>query len=168
LDGRVLVRAAEPGEFTAVGEIRVRAYVAGGHLPAASQYAATLRQLGTAGDGQILVAAADGGEIAGTVTLQLGPNGGELIRANDEAEIRALAVVPGRQGRGTGWVLLQAAIELAVASGVRHLLLFTLPSMQAAQRLYQRAGFTRLADRDWSPAPAVTLLAYGLLLGPAG
>ena len=32
----------------------------------------------------------------------------------------------------------------------------------AAQRLYQRAGFRRLPDRDWSPAPGVTLLAYGM------
>ena len=162
------VRAAEPAEFAAVGEIRVQAYVAGGHMPAASEYATTLRQLGTDGDGRILVAADEDGEIAGTVTLQLGPNGGELIRASDEAEIRALAVVPGWQGRGTGRVLLQAVIELAAASGVRQLLLFTLPSMQAAQRLYQRAGFSRLADRDTSPVPGMTLLAYGLPVGPAG
>ena len=164
----MLVRNADPSEFGAVGDIRVTAYKAGGHMPADSQYAPTLRGLGMDGDGQILVATDDDGEIAGTVMLQRGPNGGELIRAPDEAEIRALAVLPGRQGSGTGSALLQAVIDLAVTSGVTHLLLFTQPSMRAAQRLYQQAGFTRLADRDWSPVPGVNLLAYGLLLGPSG
>jgi ribosomal protein S18 acetylase RimI-like enzyme len=53
-------------------------------------------------------------------------------------------------------------IERAVRAGVRHLVLLTQPDMRAAQHVYQRAGFRRLRDRDWSPAPGVTLLAYGL------
>ena len=36
--------------------------------------------------------------------------------------------------------------------------------MRAAQHLYHQAGFGRLPDRDWSPRPGVTLLAYGLAL----
>jgi hypothetical protein len=36
--------------------------------------------------------------------------------------------------------------------------------MHAAQRLYRAAGFVRLPERDWSPVPAVTLLAFGLRL----
>jgi hypothetical protein len=49
---------------------------------------------------------------------------------------------------------------------VRHLVLLTQPEMQAAQHLYRRAGFRRLPERDWSPAPGVVLLAYGLALPP--
>jgi len=33
-----------------------------------------------------------------------------------------------------------------------------------AQRLYQRSGFRKLTDRDWSPAQGLTLLAYGMRL----
>jgi hypothetical protein len=36
--------------------------------------------------------------------------------------------------------------------------------MTAAQHLYEDAGFVRLPERDWSPAPGVNLLAYGLAL----
>jgi ribosomal protein S18 acetylase RimI-like enzyme len=32
--------------------------------------------------------------------------------------------------------------------------------MTAAQRLYERLGFTRLPERDWSPAPGVGLIVY--------
>jgi hypothetical protein len=36
--------------------------------------------------------------------------------------------------------------------------------MTAAQRLYQRLGFTRLPDRDWSPVPGIELLVYAVEL----
>jgi ribosomal protein S18 acetylase RimI-like enzyme len=32
--------------------------------------------------------------------------------------------------------------------------------MTAAQRLYERLGFTRLPERDWSPVPGIDLLVY--------
>jgi hypothetical protein len=38
--------------------------------------------------------------------------------------------------------------------------------MDAARQLYTSVGFGRLPDRDWSPAPGFTLLAYGLALPP--
>ena len=80
---------------------------------------------------------------------------------------------PEAQGRGMGSSLLRAVIARAARQGVRHLVLLTQPEMLSAQHLYQRAGFRRLPDRDWSPAPGVILLAYGLALagkeaGPAG
>ena len=36
--------------------------------------------------------------------------------------------------------------------------------MRAAHRLYERTGFRRLPERDWSPRPGVQLLAYSLEL----
>ena len=30
----------------------------------------------------------------------------------------------------------------------------------AAHRLYERLGFTRLPERDWTPLPGLTLVAY--------
>jgi hypothetical protein len=56
LDDAVIVRDARPGELAEVGEIRVAAYRAGGHLSADSGYAPVLRALGTAGDGTVLAA----------------------------------------------------------------------------------------------------------------
>jgi ribosomal protein S18 acetylase RimI-like enzyme len=162
----VIVREALPGELAEVGEIRVNAYRAGGFLAPDSAYTPVLRDLGAAGDGTVLVAA-DGSRILGTVMLQFWPNGGEIGVADDEAEIRALAVLPDAQGQGAGSALLQAAITRAAQRGVRHLVLLTQPDMLAAQRLYQRAGFRRLPERDWSPVPGHILLAYGLPLSSA-
>jgi ribosomal protein S18 acetylase RimI-like enzyme len=159
----VIVREALPGELAEVGEIRVNAYRAGGFLAPDSAYAPVLRDLGAAGDGTVLVAA-DGSRILGTVMLQFAPNGGQVGVDDDEAEIRALAVAPDAQGQGAGSTLLQAAITWAAQRGVRHLVLLTQPEMLPAQRLYLRAGFRRLPERDWSPAPGRALLAYGLPL----
>lgn len=175
----MIVREALPGELAEVGEIRVDAYRAGGHMSPDSAYAPVLRALGSAGDGMVLVAVADHGDgrqdqgdragqndatILGTIMLQRGQDGGQLVSGEHEAEIRALAVTPEGQGKGTGSALLQAAIERAERAGVRNLVLLTQPDMRAAQHLYQKAGFRRLPDRDWSPRPGMTLLAYGLLL----
>jgi ribosomal protein S18 acetylase RimI-like enzyme len=169
----VIVRDARPDELAEVGEIRVTAYVADGFMSPDSGYAPVLRDLGLGGDGTVLVAVAeeDDRRILGTVMLQPWPHAGQVVAGPDEAEIRALAVVPGAQGRGMGATLLRAVIERAARQGVRHLVLLTQPEMAAAQHLYERAGFRRLPGRDWSPAPGVTLLAYGLALtsdGPAG
>jgi ribosomal protein S18 acetylase RimI-like enzyme len=162
----VIVRDARPGELAEVGDIRVAAYLADGFLTPDSGYAPALRALGRDGDGTVLVAVDehDDGRILGTVMLQSWPHAGQVVTDGDEAEIRALAVIPEARGRGTGSALLQAVIERAAQQGVRHLVLLTLPEMLAAQRLYQRVGFRRLPDRDWSPVPGATLLAYGLAL----
>jgi ribosomal protein S18 acetylase RimI-like enzyme len=195
LDHAVIVREALLRELAEVGEIRVNAYRAGGHMSPDSTYAPVLRALGSAGDGTVLVAVADqadgrqdqadgrqdqadgrqdqageagqsDGKILGTIMLQRGQDGGQLVSGEHEAEIRALAVTPEGQGKGTGSALLQAAIEHAERAGVRNLVLLTQADMQAAQHLYQKAGFRRLPDRDWSPRPGITLLAYGLPLQP--
>jgi ribosomal protein S18 acetylase RimI-like enzyme len=166
----VIVREALPGEQAEVGEIRVNAYRAGGHMSADSAYAPVLRALGFAGEGTVLVAVASeaagqgDGRILGTIMLQLGQDGGQIVTGDHEAEIRALAVAPEGQGTGTGSALLNAAIERAERAGVQNLVLLTQADMRAAQHLYLRAGFHRLPDRDWSPRPGVTLIAYGLPL----
>ncbi len=71
---------------------------------------------------------------------------------------------PGGRRGGIGRALLDAAIDRAVASGVRHLILCTRTDMHAAQQMYEKAGFCRLPARDWQPSPDMQLLAYGLVL----
>ncbi len=162
LDGDVIVRTAGNEELAGLGELRVAAYVAEGML-ATSPYADVLRQLGVTTPGDVLVAE-DAGRAVGTVMFEPFQPGSEIARAPDEAEVRALAVAPDAQGRGAGHALVSAVIERASAEGVRHLLLCTRPTMAAARHLYHAAGFTRLPDRDWSPAPGIELIAYGLRL----
>jgi len=155
-----------------VGQIRLAAYVAGGHMSADSGYADILRDLGADGVGQVLVAESHDGDgnsrIVGTVMLQPWPHAGQVVTGPDEAEMRALAVSPDSQASGIGGQLVEAIIALAVDLGIAHLVLLTTPDMRAAHRLYERAGFARLPGRDWSPEPDVNLLAYGLRLAADG
>lgn len=160
----MIVRPAGAGELATVGELRVTAYLAQNLLARHPAYANTLRVLGADGRGEVLIAV-DGAEILGTVMLDPWHPGSEVARGQDEAEIRALAVAPAAQGRGVGAHLVRAVIDRATARGARRLLLSTQPAMVAAQRLYVATGFTRLPDRDWTPAPGLTLLAFGRPLG---
>lgn len=164
----MLIRDANADEFAEIGDIRVGAYLADGFLSPDSGYAPRLRELGSDGPDPILVAVDGEGTIAGTVTLQVWPQGGELVRGPGEAEIRALAVRPEARGAGVGRALLAAVIDRAARLDVHYLLLLTQPEMKAAHHLYGAAGFTRLPERDWSPEPGVSLLAYGMVLAPAG
>lgn len=165
------IRDARPDEFDELGDLRVAAYRADGFLSPQSTYAPTLRALGADSFGQVLVAVDDQGSkpgrgpILGTVMLQGWPEAGDVLAGPEEAEIRALAVAPEAQGTGLGRRLLTAVIARAATAGFRRLMLLTQPDMKAAQHLYEEAGFTRLPDRDWSPEPGLTLLAYGLDLG---
>jgi ribosomal protein S18 acetylase RimI-like enzyme len=179
----VEIRDVRPDEFDEVGDVRLAAYLADGFLSPRSTYAEILRTLGADGLGQVLVAVDSDrpgscdpptggvgpdsrrGHILGTVMLQGWSHGGEILAGPQEAEVRALAVVPEARGAGLGRKLLAAIIARAAATGVRRLILLTQPDMKPAQHLYEQAGFSRLPDRDWSPEPGLTLLAYGLDLG---
>jgi ribosomal protein S18 acetylase RimI-like enzyme len=160
----VIVRDASPDELALIGDLRVAAYRADELLSETSQYTPALRALGADGNGEVL-AAVDSGQVVGTVMLQFWPHAGNVVRGPGEAEIRALAVSPAARGKGVGAALLTAVTDLAIRRGVRHLVLFTQQEMSVAQRMYTKAGFGRLPERDWAPAPGVELLAFGKILG---
>jgi ribosomal protein S18 acetylase RimI-like enzyme len=73
-----------------------------------------------------------------------------------------LAVDPEFQGGGAGSALVDACIEHARADGKHAIVLHTTPWMTTAHRLYERRGFRRLPERDFTPVPEVPLLAYRL------
>lgn len=163
----MVIRDAIPAELPVVSDIRISAYVAGGHLSENSGYATKLRALGLDGNGHVLVAVDPGGYLVGTVMLQFWPHAGTVVTGPDEAEVRALAVSPRAQGAGIGTALLRGVIDRAIDVGVRHLVLWTQDDMLTAHRLYDQAGFIRLPDRDKVTDSGVTLIAYGLRLDPA-
>jgi ribosomal protein S18 acetylase RimI-like enzyme len=91
--------------------------------------------------------------------------GGEPLSQLDDPEaatIRMLGVASTARGRGVGEALVRACVERARASGYRRVALHTRSSMTGAQRLYERVGFHRDRDRDFSPSPGVQLLGYVL------
>jgi ribosomal protein S18 acetylase RimI-like enzyme len=82
------------------------------------------------------------------------------IGADDEAEFRMLAVAPGAQRRGVGSALMDLVVRRAHEDGATAIVLSSLAEMTAAHRIYRRQGFERTPERDWSPAPGVTLIAF--------
>jgi putative acetyltransferase len=60
-------------------------------------------------------------------------------------ELKKMYFLPEARGRGQGEQLLRRCLDAARDAGHRVCYLETLTSMQAAQRLYSRVGFTALA-----------------------
>ncbi|MDS1268886.1 GNAT family N-acetyltransferase [Lipingzhangella sp. LS1_29] len=159
----MLVRCARPHELPAAGDLRVTTYVGQGLVDPDSPYIPTLRSLGEDGEGQVLVAV-DEDDILGTATLMGYRPDSEVARTPDEVELRALAVSPRAQGHGIGRLLLEAVLRRAEAAAARAIVLSTQSNMVTAQRMYQKAGFVRAPERDWTPGRGIQLLAYRLPL----
>ena len=101
----------------------------------------------------------------GSVTFAAPGSALHEIAQADEGDVRMLAVDGTARGRGIGEALMRRCVERARDLGLSGLALSTQPSMRAAHRIYERLGFERAPDRDWQPAPGITLLAYRLDLG---
>jgi ribosomal protein S18 acetylase RimI-like enzyme len=114
----------------------------------------------------VVVAVGPAGELLGGVTYVSGPDDPYSEELRDgEAGIRMLAVDPARQGRGIGRALTEWCLERARTAGRVRLVLHTGAFMPAAVHLYERMGFERLPDLDFSPAPGIDLVAYAFELG---
>lgn len=155
-----------PEEYEAAGRVVVEAYLAlpGGHMT--DGYAAELADVGHRTSGaDVLVAIQDG--LVGCVTLVSDESSpwAELLEAG-EAGIRMLGVLPDAQGRGIGRALVEACLSCARRQGKAAVMLHTTPWMPAAHHLYERLGFERCPQRDWSPMPEVPLIAYRLVTDP--
>jgi ribosomal protein S18 acetylase RimI-like enzyme len=161
----VTIRAARAADYEQLGALTASAYLDDGLLDHGRDdpYLRVLRDVAhRAAHGEVLVAVDGRGRVLGGVTFVPGPGPFADLAREGEAEFRTLAVEPAGRGRGVGTRLVQECIDRARALGRRRLVLSTQPMMYAAQRVYERAGFTRAPGRDWSPVPGLGLLAYEL------
>ena len=71
-----------------------------------------------------------------------------------------LAVAPDARGRGVGTALVTLMMQRARDLGYGSVRMSTMDRMGAAHRAYERLGFTRTPEDDWSPVPGVSLLGY--------
>ncbi|MEV7322951.1 GNAT family N-acetyltransferase [Streptomyces sp. NPDC093970] len=166
----IQIREARPTEYDTLGEITARAYLQDGLLDfgESDSYLAELRDVAKrAAAATVLVAEADG-VLLGGVTFVPGPGPMSDIAAEDEAEIRMLAVDGAARGRGAGAALVRACVDRARAlDGCAGVVLSTQRAMESAHRIYERLGFVRTPERDWNPLPElydITLLTYELTL----
>ena len=158
----VEIRRATEADYERVGDLCVAASAS--FLSKTGSYSDTLRDVATRAAGaEVLVAAGDG-TVLGTVTFV--PHGGPLgeIATPQETEFRMLAVDPAAQGRGVGSALMAHIVDASRALGRERIVCSSQPSMRAAHRVYERLGFVRMPERDWSPVPGVELQAFALSL----
>ena len=113
-------------------------------------------------DAAELWVAVDDGELLGTVTFTPVGSSYREIGRGDEGEFRMLAVAPESRGRGVGQALVQHCVDRSRELGYAGVRMSTMDRMSAAHRVYERLGFTRSPEDDWSPVPGVVLLAYAL------
>jgi GNAT superfamily N-acetyltransferase len=159
----VVVREATAGDLEAVGGLTYTAYAH--DAPVHDDYAPELRDAAGRLRDAVLLVADDGGRVVGTATYV--PDGGpfaELSTSPEDAEFRMLAVDPAARGRGVAEVLVRDMLERARASGKQRMVLSSSQHMRAAHRVYERLGFVRAPELDWSPIPGIDLVAYVLPL----
>jgi ribosomal protein S18 acetylase RimI-like enzyme len=153
------------GEHDRAGRLVVAAYSAlpGAHMSGgyANELADVARR---AAQAEVLVAVHEESLLGCVTFVPDGTNRWAEKLQEGEASIRMLAVDPALQGRGAGWALVDACVNRARDLGRLAVFLHSTPSMTAAHRLYFRAGFMRVPERDWLPVPEVRLLAFRLAL----
>lgn len=88
------------------------------------------------------------GSWARLIYRDLDPLGFNLCRrAGPEAELLLVGVIPAYRGQGIGAALVQAALEAASELNIEAMFLEVRDGNQAAQQLYERAGFVAVGRR---------------------
>ena len=154
------IRDLRPDEHEALGKLMVEVYsgLAGFPTPAEQpRYYEMLANIGAFADkpgARVLVALTAEGQLAGGVVYfadmaQYG-SGGIATSVRDASGIRLLGVAPTFRQSGAGKALTAACIQLAREAGHAQVILHTTQAMQVAWGLYERLGFVRSGDLDFS------------------
>lgn len=153
------IREVAPDEHAFAGDLVVEAYRTLGDV-GGEAYERELRDVAArAKIGSVLVAETEG-QIVGCVTFSVGQTALSEVDDREAATIRMLGVSTHARGRGIGEALVCHCIEEARRQRCPRVRLNTRTSMTSAQRLYERLGFHRDPEHDWSPASGISLLAY--------
>jgi len=100
---------------------------------------AAVQQIATDPNNYLLVArSSPRGPIVGSLTLV-----SYRVPTGLHAVIEDVVVEDAARGRGVGAALIEEAVWLARSRGARHVSLSSRPSREAANRLYERAGFVK-------------------------
>lgn len=157
------IRLARPDEYDVVGSLTLHAYTADGPSSVETDYAEQLRDATRRAEKAELWVATDGDDrVLGSVTFSPPGSPYREISHDDEGEFRMLAVDPAAQGLGIGTALVRWCLDRSRSLGQRRMVLCTQDDNTTARQLYERLGFVRLPERDWTPAPGVDLVAFSL------
>jgi GNAT superfamily N-acetyltransferase len=157
----VLIRQARRGELDAVAALIVAAYepYRDGFPPVIfAHYLENLRDVATRFDhGQLLVAELGDGRLAGTITFYPDASREELGFPAAWAGFRALGVHPSARGLGLGRRLSDWCVAEARRGDAKTVGIHTQPKLVEASRIYERMGFRRCPEFDFSAATVLGL-----------
>ena len=154
-----LVRRARPEDLDEVGQITVAAYAEFTEGPEDGYIALLADAARRDREAELWVAEIDG-RVVGSVTVALPGSPWREIAGDDEGEFRMLAVSPTARRQGVGDALARLVDDRFRELGCRGMVLSSLAQMTSAHRIYERLGYHRVPDRDWSPVPGVDLIAF--------
>jgi ribosomal protein S18 acetylase RimI-like enzyme len=154
------VRDARPDEFDALGRLMVEVYSSLDGFPKPADQPHYYEMLAGIGrftekpSARVLVAlSAEGALVGGVVYFgdmaEYG-SGGIATSVKGASGIRLLGVDPEFRNAGAGKALARACILLAREEGHSQVILHTTQAMRVAWGLYERLGFTRSEDLDFS------------------
>ena len=165
------VRRAHPVEYETLGRMTVQIYEALPGMPSTAEqpsYYAMLFDVESRANKptiDILVAVTPDNELLGGVTfvgdMKYYDSGGTASTNTQSSGIRLLAVKPAARGFGVGRALTEACIQKAIEGGSAQVILHTTESMKIAWGMYQRMGFRKSPDLDFSQGK---LAVYGFRL----
>jgi GNAT superfamily N-acetyltransferase len=159
------IRLARTEELDEVGRLTAQVYVGDGFLGEGDDYVAQLVDAHRRALEAEVWVAADEDRLLGTVTFCPVGSAYREIGRDDEGEFRMLAVSPAGRGHGVGRALVEVCLRRSRELGYAGVRMSSMDRMTSAHRVYERLGFTRVPEDDWTPEPDVTLLAYRLSFG---
>ena len=161
----VRMRLMRDDEAAEVSSLAESAYA--DDFPLSEAYRAEIAAVAErARDHQVWVATdAASGMLLGTTSTPRAGRAISPLARDGELDFRFLGVASSARRRGIGALLVGHVLLLARLRGVPRVVLNTGPDMVAAQRLYERFGFARLHDREYTferpDGTAFLMMAYG-------
>jgi ribosomal protein S18 acetylase RimI-like enzyme len=167
------MRAASADDIPIIAELTVGAYVDGGHLPADSPYADTLRDVEPRLKETIVLTDGESGHVIAAVAVLPSGHAMAEVAHTGEWEFRYLAVRPDYWGRGLAQRLIDAAESRAREAGATRMVLRVIDTNHRAKRLYEHLGYEHVPERDFTfesssqPGRMMTLFLMQKPLGSA-
>ena len=161
----VHVRLIRPDEVEAVSALAVGAYAASYDL--SEGYRADIGAVAERARDHEVWVAVDAGtdDLLGTVSTPREGRTMSPVAHDGELDFRLLAVASTARRRGVGERLVEHVLDLARERGIPRVVLNTGPDMLAAHRLYERLGFERLPEREYTftrpDGSGFLMMAYG-------
>lgn len=157
---QIHIRNAKPEEFNAVGSILIDVYSSLPGFPNKEvhptyyEYLQNVGPLSLEQPIELIVAVSETVDILGCVVfyhdVKYYNSGGTVTQQKNCCGFRLLAVTPKARGLGIGKKLTNYCIDKAKSSNSEYLIIHTTNAMRIAWKMYNRMGFKRAEDLDFT------------------